>query len=206
MILWCNFVPCKLPFGYHHLRVHRFVSRTPQHFCSIVENWFLGLVTWMLVPVTDSRGLSHSELFVLSRGLAMLDSRFRLQQMSKKHTLHLCKATLTVCTPDLKAPDLHWTIGSFGNPDPCYLQFSWVLHKVVCWLLALQSRRTIFNQENLACLHDMASHATNCFVSIKRVTEVVDVSGVPLLVAPLGNCRSIGSVPPRSCPSVPDIP
>ena len=29
----------------------------------------------MLVPVTDSRGLPHSELFVLSRRLAMLDSR-----------------------------------------------------------------------------------------------------------------------------------
>ena len=47
----------------------------------------------------------------------MLGSRFRLQRISKKNTLHLCKATLTVCTPDLKAPDLHWTIGIFGNPD-----------------------------------------------------------------------------------------
>ena len=33
-----HFCPCKLPLGYHHLRVHRFVSRTDQHFCSIVED------------------------------------------------------------------------------------------------------------------------------------------------------------------------
>ena len=78
----------------------------------------------MLVPATDSRGLSHSELFVLSRGLAMLDRRFRLRRISQKHTLHLCKATLTVCTPDLQVPDLQWTIGIFGNPDSCCLQFS----------------------------------------------------------------------------------
>ena len=32
----------------------------------------------------------------------MLDSRFRLQRISQKHTLHLCKATLTVCTPKLQ--------------------------------------------------------------------------------------------------------
>ena len=32
-----QFCSCKLLFGYHHLRVHWFVSRTPQHFCSIVE-------------------------------------------------------------------------------------------------------------------------------------------------------------------------
>ena len=46
-------------------------------------------------------------------------------------------------------------------------------------------------------------------VSIKRVTGAVDC-GVDcsrlLPVAPLGNCKSIGSVPPGSCPSVPDIP
>ena len=36
--LWCNFYSCQLPFRYHHVRVHRFVSRTPQHFCSIVED------------------------------------------------------------------------------------------------------------------------------------------------------------------------
>ena len=42
----------------------------------------------MLVPVTDSKGLSHSELFVLS-GLAMHDSRFHLQLISHKHTLHI---------------------------------------------------------------------------------------------------------------------
>ena len=45
----------------------------------------------------------------------MLDSRFRLRRISHKHTLHLCKATLTVCTPDLKASDLHWTIGIFSK-------------------------------------------------------------------------------------------
>ena len=54
----------------------------------------------------------------------MLDSRFRLQRTSLKHTLHLCKAMLTVCTPDLKVPDLQWTIGIFGNPDLGCLQFS----------------------------------------------------------------------------------
>ena len=50
-------------------------------------------------------------------------------------------------------------------------------------------------------------------MSIKRVTGAVDcgvdysVVGIRLLpVAPLGNCRSIGSVPPGSCPSVPDTP
>ena len=62
----------------------------------------------MSVSVTDSRSLSHSELFVLSRGLAMLDSRFRLQRISHK-------AMLTMCTPDLKAPDLHWAIRIFGT-------------------------------------------------------------------------------------------
>ena len=36
-VLWCKSHSCRLPFGYHHLRIHRFVSRTPQHFCSIVE-------------------------------------------------------------------------------------------------------------------------------------------------------------------------
>ena len=78
----------------------------------------------MLVLATDSRGLLHYELFVLPRGLAMLDSRFRLQRTSHKHTLHLCKATLTVCTPELKVPDLQRTIGIFGNPDLCCRQFS----------------------------------------------------------------------------------
>ena len=69
----------------------------------------------MLVPVTDSKGLSHSEVFVLSRGLAMLDGRFHPQRISQKHTIHLCKAKITVCRPDLKAPDLQWTAGIFGN-------------------------------------------------------------------------------------------
>ena len=78
----------------------------------------------MLVTVTDSTSLSHSELFVLSRGLAMLDSRFRLQRISHEHTLHLCKATLAVSTPDLKAPDIQWTIAIFENPDSCDLQVS----------------------------------------------------------------------------------
>ena len=54
----------------------------------------------------------------------MLDSRFRLQRISHQHTLHLCKATLTVCTSDLIAPDLQGTIGFFENPDSCCLQFS----------------------------------------------------------------------------------
>ena len=78
----------------------------------------------MLLPAAESRGLSHSELSVLSRGLAMLDGRFRPQRISHKHTLHLCKATLTVCTPDLQVPDLQWTIGIFRNPDLCCLQFA----------------------------------------------------------------------------------
>ena len=50
----------------------------------------------MSVPITDSRGLSLSELFVLWRGLAMLHGRVRRQRISHKHMLHLCKATLTV--------------------------------------------------------------------------------------------------------------
>ena len=33
-----QFCSCKLPFGAHYLRVHRFVLRTPQHSCSIVED------------------------------------------------------------------------------------------------------------------------------------------------------------------------
>ena len=33
-----QFCSCKLPFEFHHLRVHLFGSRTPQHFCSIVED------------------------------------------------------------------------------------------------------------------------------------------------------------------------
>ena len=43
----------------------------------------------------------------------MLDEcRYRPRRISQKHTLQLCKATatLSVCAPDLKAPDLHWTI------------------------------------------------------------------------------------------------
>ena len=63
-------------------------------------------------------------VFVFSRGLAMLDSRVRPPRTSHKHTLHLCKATLTVCRPDLKAPDLHWATRIFGNPDSGCLQFS----------------------------------------------------------------------------------
>ena len=84
----------------------------------------MDLVTCMLVLATVSRSSLHSELFVLSRGLAMLDSHFRLQRTSHKHTLHLCKATLTACTPDVKTPDLHWTTGIFGNPDLCCPQYS----------------------------------------------------------------------------------
>ena len=40
----------------------------------------------------------------------MLDCRFRPQRILHKHALHLCKATLTVCTPDLKSSDLRWTV------------------------------------------------------------------------------------------------
>ena len=41
---------------------------------------------------------------MLSRGLAMLDSRFRPRRISHKHTLHLFKATITMCARDLKVP------------------------------------------------------------------------------------------------------
>ena len=70
-----------------------------------------------------SRGLSRSEPFVHRKVLAMLDHRFRPPLISHKHTVHLCRVTLTMCRPDLQAPDLHWTTGIFGNPDSCYLQF-----------------------------------------------------------------------------------
>ena len=81
----------------------------------------------MLLPVPDSKSLSHCDLFVLSRGLATLRSRFRPPRISHKRTLHLCKAMPTACRPDLKVPYLHWIIGMFGNPDSCRLQFSSVL-------------------------------------------------------------------------------
>ena len=157
----------------------------------------------MLVPVTGSGGLSHSEPFVLSRGLAMLDSRFRLQRISHMPTLRLCKATLTVRTPDLKAPDLHWTIGIFGNPDSWSLQF---LESFIGWFADCSH----CNQEGpfptkKTCLVSMIwSHLQQTL----RVYQTccwccVDCSR-PLPV--LGNCRSIESVPPGSCPSVPGIP
>ena len=97
----------------------RFVSRTPQHCCSIVEYWFVRLVTWMLLVAPDSNYLLHSELFVLSEGLAMLDSRCRLQRVSFKHTLHFCKATLAMCMYDSNVPDPEWTIVIFENPESC---------------------------------------------------------------------------------------
>ena len=153
------------------------VACSSHHFLSTVEYWFLDLVMWMLAPTTDSRSLVHSELFVLSRGLAMLDNRFRLQRTSHKHTLHLCKTTLRMCTPDLKVPDHQRTIGMFGNPDSCCPQFSWIIHEMVCWLLGLQSRKTISNQENLPYPHDMASIATNswCRLSVlKRALTFVE--------------------------------
>ena len=43
----------------------------------------------MLVSVTDSKGLSKSELFVLTKGLAMLDSRFRPLQNTQLHASSL---------------------------------------------------------------------------------------------------------------------
>ena len=33
-----QFCSCKLPFEFLHSRVHRFLSRSPQHYCSIVED------------------------------------------------------------------------------------------------------------------------------------------------------------------------
>ena len=34
-VLWCNFFHVNCPSGYHHLHVHRFVSRTLQHFSTV---------------------------------------------------------------------------------------------------------------------------------------------------------------------------
>ena len=139
----------------------------------------------MFVPTTCSKGLSHSELFWLSRGLAMLDNRFHPQLISHKHTLHLCRARPAMCRSDLIAPDRLRTTGIFGNPESCCPQFSSTLHKMVCWLHALQSRRTISNQENLPCLHDMESPATNSsrrstvsLVSLKLVVPLAQLSAL----------------------------
>ena len=166
----------------------------------------------MLVPVTDSRGLSHSEPFAISRRLTMLDRRSRPQRISHMHTLHHWKATLTACTPYQKAPDLHWNNRDFGK-ILIHVVFN-VLHKVGCGLFALQSRRTISNQENLPCLHEMESLCNKLFVSIKRVTGAVDC-GVRLLCRLLSDCcqllllaaaDQVDHLRPGSCPSVPDIP
>ena len=46
------FCACKLPFEYHRLRVHRFVPQPPQHFYSIIDDWFVDLLSCMYV---DSR-------------------------------------------------------------------------------------------------------------------------------------------------------
>ena len=89
----------------------------------------------------------------------MLDSRFRLQRISHKHTLHLCKTTLTVCTPDLKAPDLHWTIGIFGNPDSIVFNF---IESFIKWFADCShcSQEIPFPTKK-TCLHDMESLAEN---------------------------------------------
>ena len=84
-----------------------------------------------------------------------------------------------MCRTDLQAPDLHWTIVIFGSLDSCYLQFlkpSWS---------GLLIARTGIRKDHfqLTCLDPMVW----LFVSIKRVTGVVDVCALPLPVAPHGN-------------------
>ena len=69
----------------------------------------------MLVPVTDSKALSQSELFVLTKEPVILDSRFRPPLTSNKHKFHLCKGMPTMCRPDLEAPDPHWSVGILAN-------------------------------------------------------------------------------------------
>ena len=142
----------------------------------------------MLVPVTDSRGLPHSELFVLPSGLAMLENRFRLQRISHKYTLQFCKVMPTVCTPDLKAPDLHWTVWFFGNPSGLLIARTAI-------------KKDHFQPRKLALSPRYGVTCNKLFVSIKRVTGAVDC-GVDcsrlLPVAALGDCKSIGSVPPSS--------
>ena len=166
----------------------------------------------MLAPVTDSRGLSHSALFVLSRGLAMLDSRFRLQRTSHKHTLHLCKATLTVCRLALKASYLHWTVGIFGNPDSSCLQF---LQSFMKWFVDCSHCNQGPFPTKKTCLVSMIwSHLKQtlrvdqtccwcfrlwCRLLCRRHSTAASCSS-------LGNFTSIGSVPASSCPSIPDIP
>ena len=91
----------------------------------------------------------------------MLDSRFLLQRISHKHTLHLCKAMLTVCTPDLKVPDFH---GQWGFSEILIHVVFNFLESFMKWFADCShcnQERTLSNQENLPCLHDMASLATN---------------------------------------------
>ena len=66
----------------------------------------------MLVPVTDSRGLSHSELFSCSQeGLPCLIAVSVLGGSHISARFIFAKATFALCTLDLKAPDLRWTLG-----------------------------------------------------------------------------------------------
>ena len=165
----------------------------------------------MLVPVTDSRGLSHSELFVPSRGLAVHDCRFRAQRISHKHTLHLCKSD---------ANSVHaWSESSRSSLDT--RDFRILIHVVFNFLesfIKWFADCSHCNQEEPfptkeTCLVSMIwSHLQQtlrvdqtCYWCSRLWRRLL--VGVRLLPpAPLGGCRSIGSVPAGSCPSGPDIP
>ena len=111
-------------FEFHHLRVHRLVSRTPSAFLFHCRRLMHGSGD-VNVGCSDSKGLSHSEL-PSHEGLPCLKAASVLCGSHTSTRFIFCKATLTVCTPDLQVPDLQWTIGTFGNPDSC------CLHQVVC--------------------------------------------------------------------------
>ena len=148
----------------------------------------------MLVPATHSRSLSHSDLFVFSRGPAMLDSRFRLQWTSHEHKLHLCKATLTVCTPDL---EFQISIGQAGFSEILIYVASIFLDLFINWFADCShcNQEGPFPPRETCLISVIWCHLQQTLRVEKRVTKSVDVCGVPLLVALLGNCRSIGSIP-----------
>ena len=66
-VLWSNFTHVDCPSNFITYAFTWSCRVLLSIFCSVVEDWFVGLMTWILVPVTDSRDLSHIEQFVLSR-------------------------------------------------------------------------------------------------------------------------------------------
>ena len=82
-VLWCNVVHVNCPsdtFTFAFTSSCRVLLSILFHCRRLIR----GSGGEMLVPVTDSGGLSHFELFGLSRGLGTLDNRFRLQRISHK--------------------------------------------------------------------------------------------------------------------------